>query len=642
MKKHVTKIVVGTMILCLAGLSLYIPSKADNPIVQNIYTADPAPMVSGDTMYLYTTHDEDVLVSNFYTMNDWKCYSTKDMVNWTDHGTILSKNDFAWIDQKNPRAWAPQCVERNGKFYLYVPVHKKNGGMVIGVGVSDSPTGPFSDALGKPLVDQGDWNNIDPTVFIDDDGQAYLYFGNPQLRYVKLNEDMISYDKTIGKSGVVDVEMNESGFGPEVKEGEKLSHTCSYGEGPWFYKRNNLYYMVYAAFSPVKGSEHLAYSMSSSPTGPWEYKGIIMPTQGGCYTNHPGVVDFMGHSYLFYHNQKLKNGGSYHRSVAVEEFTYNEDGTIPTLNMTNEGPQAIANLNPYNWTEAENFAWSTNVESEGNTTIGMNLCDIKNGSTIKVKNVDFGENGAVSFKAAMASQTTASMELHLDSSTGPVIGKLDIGNTGDAYNFKIMSTTVTNATGVHDLYMVFKGEDGVELAKFDHWRFISDTDTDTIADPTPKPSPSPSPVPTPSPTPKRTATPVPTATQSPTAVPTASPVPTSAATTSQPQQTTVASTVQNVIKPARVKGVKATLTKAKKVKLSWKKVTGATGYQVLYSTDKKMKKSVKKGNTRKTSYTTKKLKKGKNYFFQIRAYKINATSKKVYGIYSTAKKIKVK
>ena len=125
MKKHVTKIVVGAMILCLAGLSLYIPSKADNPIVQNIYTADPAPMVSGDTMYLYTTHDEDVLVSNFYTMNDWKCYSTKDMVNWTDHGTILSKNDFAWIDQKNPRAWAPQCVERNGKFYLYVPVHKK-------------------------------------------------------------------------------------------------------------------------------------------------------------------------------------------------------------------------------------------------------------------------------------------------------------------------------------------------------------------------------------------------------------------------------------------------------------------------------------------------------------------------------------
>ena len=183
--------------------------------MQNIYTADPAPMVSGDTLYLYTTHDEDELVKNFYTMNDWKCYSTKDMVNWTDHGTVLSRDNFKWMDTKDPRAWAPQCVERNGKFYMYVPVHKKNGGMVIGVGVSDKATGPFVDAIGKPLVDEGDWNDIDPTVFIDDDGQAYLYFGNPSLRYVKLNEDMLSYDTTIGKKGVVSLDMNESGFGPK-------------------------------------------------------------------------------------------------------------------------------------------------------------------------------------------------------------------------------------------------------------------------------------------------------------------------------------------------------------------------------------------------------------------------------------------
>ena len=208
MKKIFSKVVAGALVLCMATLSLSIPSKADNPIVQNIYTADPAPMVSGDTLYLYTTHDEDKLVKNFYTMNDWKCYSTKDMVNWTDHGTVLSRDNFKWMDTKDPRAWAPQCVERNGKFYMYVPVHKKNGGMVIGVGVSDKATGPFVDAIGKPLVDEGDWNDIDPTVFIDDDGQAYLYFGNPNLRYVKLNEDMLSYDTTIGKKGVVSLDMN--------------------------------------------------------------------------------------------------------------------------------------------------------------------------------------------------------------------------------------------------------------------------------------------------------------------------------------------------------------------------------------------------------------------------------------------------
>lgn len=642
MKKCFSKVVASAMVLCLATLSLSIPAKADNPIVQNIYTADPAPMVSGDTLYLYTTHDEDKLINNFYTMNDWKCYSTNDMVNWTDHGTILSKDDFKWIDNNDPRAWAPQCIERNGKFYLYVPVHKKNGGMVIGVGVSESPTGPFVDAIGKPLVDQGDWNNIDPTVFIDDDGQAYLYFGNPKIRYVKLNEDMISYDTTIGKKGVVDVEMNESGFGP--KAGDR---TSSYGEAPWFYKRNNLYYMVYAGFLSDGGSEHLAYSTSTSPTGPWEYRGIFMPSQGGSYTNHPGIVDYKGHSYLFYHNQKLKGGSSFHRSVAVDEFTYNEDGTIPTMNMTDEGPQAIANLDPYKWTEAETFAWCTDVESEGNATVGMNLCDIKNGSSIKVKNVDFGEKGAVSFRAAIASEKTASMELHLDSATGPLIGTLAIDNTGGEYIFKILSTDITNATGVHDLYMTFKGEDKVSLAKFDHWRFVDESGADAIPDPTPKPTPTPTPVPTPSPTPKPTPTVTPTVTPNATETPiptmTASPTPTSndkvITTSPQPNQNNKG---VEVIKVAKVKGVNAKITKAKKAKISWKKVSGAAGYEVIYSTDKKLKKATKKLSTKKTNCVSKKLKKGKNYYIKVRAYKKDKNGKKVYGSYSTIKKIKVK
>ena len=218
----------------------------ENPIIKTIYTADPAPMVYGDTLYLYTTHDEDELVNDFYTMNDWRCFSTKDMVNWEDHGAIFSLDDIAWADS---RAWAPQAVERNGKFYLYCPVHKRNGGMAIAVGISDSPTGPFKD-LGHPLVDEGDWNDIDPTAFIDDDGQAYLYFGNPELRYVLLNEDMITYNQEVG---IVKVPMTEEAFA-------KGSHDTgtSYGEGPWFYKRNDLYYMVYAAFAVGKQNEHLA------------------------------------------------------------------------------------------------------------------------------------------------------------------------------------------------------------------------------------------------------------------------------------------------------------------------------------------------------------------------------------------------
>lgn len=292
-------------------------AKSKNPIITNIYTADPAPMVVGDTLYLYTTHDEDKLINDFYTMVDWYCFSTKDMVNWTDHGKVFSLDDISWADD---RAWAPQCIGRNGKYYLYCPVHKIDGGMAIAVGVSDKPEGPFKD-IGKPLIDEGDWNDIDPTVFIDDDGQAYLYFGNPELRYVLLNEDMVSI-----KGGVNKIPMTEEAFA-------KGSHDTgtSYGEGPWFYKRNGLYYMVFAAFEPGEHkNEHLAYSTSKGPTGPWKYGGVLMES-GPCFTNHPGIADFKGKSYLFYHTDELPGGSLFHRSVCVAEFKYNEDGSIDTV-----------------------------------------------------------------------------------------------------------------------------------------------------------------------------------------------------------------------------------------------------------------------------------------------------------------------
>ncbi len=177
----------------LAGMSL--AASAQNPVIQTCYTTDPAPMVHDGTFYIYTGHDEDG--ADFFWMQEWRVYSSKDMVNWTDHGSPLAIEDIAWGDD---RAWAPQCVERNGKFYFYVPLHSKlSGGMAIGVAVGDSPVGPFKDALGAPLFDNGSWDNIDPTVYVDNDGQAYIYWGNPEIYYAKLNEDMISFDGEVRK-----------------------------------------------------------------------------------------------------------------------------------------------------------------------------------------------------------------------------------------------------------------------------------------------------------------------------------------------------------------------------------------------------------------------------------------------------------
>lgn len=452
--KNICKILAFSLIYSMfSSLICY----ADNPIVQTNYTADPAPMVYNDTCYVYTSHDEDKIVNNFFTMNDWKCYSSKDMVNWTDHGTILAYTDFSWAKGD---AWAGQCIPRNGKFYFYVPLTAKSGGTAIGVAVSDSPTGPFKDAIGKPLIAPG-YGNIDPTVFVDDDGQAYLYWGNPDLKYVKLNENMVSYS-----GSVVTVPLTTASFGTR----SKTDRATSYEEGPWFYKRGSLYYMVFAG-GPI--SEHIAYSTSNSPTGPWTYRGKIMPTQGSSFTNHAGVVDFKGNSYFFYHNGALPDGGGFHRSVCVEKFSYNSDGTFPTINMTTTGAPAVSNLNPYSKTEAETICWESGVETEKCSEGGMDVCNIENGDYIKVKGVNFGTTGATSFEARVASATNGgSIELRLDSPTGKLVGTLDVKGTGGWQTWTTNTCTVSGATGIHDLYLKFTGGSGF-LFNVNWWKFIT-------------------------------------------------------------------------------------------------------------------------------------------------------------------------
>jgi arabinoxylan arabinofuranohydrolase len=317
-----------TMLLIGAVLNIA-GTVADNPIIQTVYTADPAPLVLNNRIYLFADHDEDG--STNFNMRDWRLYSSADMANWQDHGVVMNLATFSWA---NDRAWAGQVIPRNGKFYYYVPVQKKTGSMAIGVGVSDTITGPYRDALGKPLVEN---NEIDPTVALDESGQAYLYWGNPNLWYAKLNQDMISIS-----GSPVKVQQTTAGFG--ARRSGANSRATSYEEGPWIYKRNNLWYLVYAANCC---SEDIRYSTGPSITGPWTYRGVIMATGGASFTNHPAVIDFNGSSYFWYHNGALPGGGGYTRSIAVEKFNYNSDGTIPIITMTTNGAPMIGTLDPY-------------------------------------------------------------------------------------------------------------------------------------------------------------------------------------------------------------------------------------------------------------------------------------------------------
>jgi arabinoxylan arabinofuranohydrolase len=429
------KFVLATLSLTLIS-TLSSPSRADNPIVQTAYTADPAPMVYEDRLYLYTSHDEDVTVNNFYTMNDWKLFSTVDMVNWTDHGVVASLKTFSW---STDNAWAPQGIARNGKIYLYVPLNN-NTGAKIGVAVSDNPMGPFKDPIGRELAQSGAMA-IDPTVFVDDDGQAYLYWGNGNLRFVKLNSDMIS------TSGSVTSNVAMNGF----------------TEGPWFYKRESLYYLVYAG-----SDEKISYATSNAPAGPWTYKGDIFGNPS-IATNHPGVADYKGHSYMFYHNGTLPGGGSFKRSVCVEEFTYGADGSIPKLTMSKEGPAAVATLDPFQQVEAETIAFSSGLKTEPctDTGAGMNVTSISNNDYIKVKDVDF-QNGVTSFEARVSSSASnAKIELHLDSQTGTLLGTCDVSG---ASSWTTKTCEVTGGSGKHDLFLKFVGGSG-DLFKFNWWRF---------------------------------------------------------------------------------------------------------------------------------------------------------------------------
>lgn len=428
------------------GLLNCLNVNAQRPIIQTKYTADPAPMVYNDTVFLYTTHDEDD--AEGFKMQDWLLYTSTDMVNWTDHGVVASLKSFDWVKRDNG-AWAEQVVERNGKFYMYCPIH----GNGIGVLVSDSPYGPFKDPLGKPLVWQKEhWDDIDPTVFIDEDGQAYMYWGNPNCYYVKLNEDMISYSGDI------------------VKLKETPEH---YQEGPWFYKRNGHYYLAFASTCCPEG---IGYAMSDSPTGPWKTKGYIMRPTERTRGNHPGIMDYKGKSYVFglnYDLLKLETNTHYERrSVSVAEMHYNEDGTIQEVPYWADTKlEQIGTFNPFRKVEAETMAWGYGLKIAPNADKSLSVVDVNNGEYICVRGVNFGKNKARRFEVSALPLEGGNLKIRLDAPDGKIVGNVNIPQGNETSKYELYSCEVNAVSGIHDLYLSFEGENNKDLFELDYWKF---------------------------------------------------------------------------------------------------------------------------------------------------------------------------
>jgi arabinoxylan arabinofuranohydrolase len=443
-----------TLFSFLSVILLFITASfAENPVVQTNFTADPAPMVYNDTVFLYTGHDEDTTPASGFFMHNYLLYTSTDLVNWQDRGIVASLKNFSWAPGNG--AWAAQVIYRNGKFYYYCAIQ----GYGIGVLVANTPYGPFTDPLGHALLNHS-WNDIDPTVFIDDDNQAYMYWGNPQCYWVRLNADMISY------SGRID----------------SIPRPNTYQEGPWFYKRNGHYYLAWASTCCPEG---IGYAMATAATGPWTYKGSIMDGNSGSSGNHPGIIDYKGKSYVFGFNYainfSLTTVHRERRSVCLAEMPYNTDGTIPKLpwwggNLPEAGVAQIGTFNPYDTAQAETMCFERGVRTEVCSDVGggIDVDSIHNGDFIKVKGVDFG-SGANSFIARVASATSGgNIELRLDTTTGTLVGTCAVIGTTGWQTWATRTCAVTGATGVHNLFLRFTGGSGL-LFNVNWWKFNSAT-----------------------------------------------------------------------------------------------------------------------------------------------------------------------
>ena len=300
-----------------------------NPFVKYKYLGDPAALADGDKVYIYAGHDECPNNQDRYVMNEWCILSTSDMKTFTEHAYTLRATDFPWA---RGEAWASQVIKRGNKYYWYVTAEHRNiHGKAIGVAVADSPTGPFV-AHPEPLVTNNmttdytkiSWDDIDPTVWIDDDGQAYLIWGNTQLYYARLKDNMVELASGVMPISIPGIDQ------PSLPDKGKDFYT----EAPWIHKHKGTYYLTFSVGFPEK----TAYATSKSINGPWTYQGILNEVAGHCNTNHHSIIQFKGKWYFIYHNGSLNiSGSSFRRSLCIDRLYYKRGGKLKRVQMTSEG-----------------------------------------------------------------------------------------------------------------------------------------------------------------------------------------------------------------------------------------------------------------------------------------------------------------
>ncbi|WP_246001507.1 family 43 glycosylhydrolase [Mucilaginibacter gracilis] len=442
MMKKIKYSLIGLVLWLVTGTVI-----AQNPLIRDQFTADPSARVFGDRVYIYPSHDIPVIPghgrANWFCMEDYHVFSSLNLTDWKDHGTILTQNRVPWADSTAYSMWAPDCVFRNGKYYFYFPAPpggiSKGKGFRVGVAVANKPTGPFTPQKEPIEGIQG----IDPNVFIDDDGQAYIYWAQGNIYAAKLKANMLE----LASEPVIFDQLPEKGL----------------KEGPYLFKRKDNYYLTYPHVA--NKTERLEYAMSKSPLGPFSYTGVIMDeSASGCWTNHQSIIKFKNQWYLFYHNDDLSPQFDKNRSIRADSLFFNGDGTIRKVLQTLRGvgiSPATSEIQIDRYSAVGNSGISVAFLDSLQKMKGWKATFSEAGAWLRYNRVAFSRGSTRWVTAKVKAARGGVLEIHADKPSGPLIARLNLGRSTEwgLQTFVLLKSL----QGTHDLFFVAGNSGPVEI-----------------------------------------------------------------------------------------------------------------------------------------------------------------------------------
>jgi beta-xylosidase len=436
------KFSISTLIGFLFSVSIF----AQNPIVPaGVYIADPSAHVWADgKLYIYGSTDES---TKYYCSWHHDVLETNDLRNWKiTENVFASKGENDQVPYSDALLFAPDVMFKNGTYYMYYCMPDRSA--AEGVATSNSATGPF---VNGQKINLNGIEEIDPCVFVDDDGQAYYIWGQFQAKIANLKPNMTEIDTSTIVTGV-------------VNEKEHFFH-----EGGYMVKRNGIYYFVYADMSRANRPTSIGYATSKSPFGPFKYGGVIVDNahcDPSTWNNHGSIAEFKGQWYVFYH--RSTHNSFMMRKACVEPITFNEDGSIDEVEMTSQG--AGPALNAFEKIDAERACLLFgNVRIQLFEKNNEELGEIKKDDSAAYKYIDFG-NGAENVEFQVKPMKNGgTISIHIDQPWGKNIGKIEIPS-GENASWQTISGKIKKTAGIHAVWLKFQGDEN-DLYVVDWFRF---------------------------------------------------------------------------------------------------------------------------------------------------------------------------